>query len=158
KRRRTEEGSLCVRARTNSVQKASVADGEKPSNLLARNVCPRNGEELMRFAFKSTAVPILKCAVTLVLVCAIAGCGGYGSASGGGGGGNGSAPAIVIGLTANAANGQVGLSWAASSGATGYYVKRSTTSGTEAQIAALAGTTYSDTAVTNGTKYFYTVS
>ncbi len=86
----------------------------------------------------------------------VAGCGGYGG--GGTGGGGGSAPAAVTGLTANAANAQVNLTWNASSGATGYYVKRSTTSGTEAQIAAQAGTSYADNAVSNGTKYFYTVA
>jgi len=63
-----------------------------------------------------------------------------------------------MGLTATAGNAQVGLTWNSSSGATGYYVKRSTTSGTEAQIAAQATTSYTDTAVTNGTKYFYTVA
>ena len=93
----------------------------------------------------------------LLLVSAfIFGCGGYGG--GGTGGGGGTAPAAVTGLTANATNAQVNLTWNASSGATGYYVKRSTTSGTEAQIAAQAGTSYADNAVTNGTKYFYTVA
>ena len=93
----------------------------------------------------------------LLLVSAfIFGCGGYGG--GGTGGGGGTAPAAVTGLTANATNAQVNLTWNASTGATGYYVKRSTTSGTEAQIAAQAGTSYADNAVTNGTKYFYTVA
>src|SRR5689334_16369707 len=86
----------------------------------------------------------------------VAGCGGYGGGNGGGGGG--SAPAVVTGLTANAANAQVNLTWNASSGATGYYVKRATTSGGESQISAQAGTSYADNAVTNGTKYFYTVA
>src|SRR5262249_60683429 len=36
--------------------------------------------------------------------------------------------------------------------------KRSTTSGAETQIAAQAATTYTDSAVTSGTKYFYTVA
>lgn len=85
-----------------------------------------------------------------------AGCGGYGGSGNGVGGG--SAPAAVTGLTASAANAQVNLTWNVSSGATGYYVKRSTTSGAEMQIAAQAGTSYADNAVTNGTKYFYTVA
>jgi fibronectin type 3 domain-containing protein len=93
----------------------------------------------------------------LVASSLLAGCGGYGGGNGGGGGG-GSAPAVVTGLTANAANAQVNLTWNASSGATGYYVKRSTTSGGESQIAAQAGTTYADNAVNNGTKFFYTVA
>jgi hypothetical protein len=74
------------------------------------------------------------------------------------GGGGGSAPSVVTGLTATAGNAQVTLNWNVSTGATGYYVKRSTTSGAETQIAAQAGTTYNDTAVTNGTKYFYVVA
>lgn len=85
-----------------------------------------------------------------------AGCGGYGG--GGTGGGGGSAPSIVTGLTATAGDAQVSLHWTASMGATGYYVKRSTTSGAETQIAAQAGASYNDTAVTNGTKYFYVVA
>ena len=90
-----------------------------------------------------------------LLLCG-AGCGGYGG--GGTGGGGGSAPSIVTGLTATAGDAQVTLQWTASTGATGYYVKRSTTSGAEVQIAAQAGTSYNDTSVTNGTKYFYIVA
>jgi hypothetical protein len=62
------------------------------------------------------------------------------------------------GLAAAAANAQVNLTWTASSGATGYYVKRSTTAGAESQIATQSTTTYPDNAVTNGTKYYYVVS
>jgi fibronectin type 3 domain-containing protein len=88
----------------------------------------------------------------------LAGCVGYG------GGGNpktggGSAPAAPTGLSATAANAQVNLSWSASSGASAYYVKRSTTSGGPyTQIAAPAATSYADNSLTNGTKYFYVVS
>jgi hypothetical protein len=53
----------------------------------------------------------------------------------------------------------VSLSWNASSGATGYHVKRSTTSGSGyTQVAAPAGTTYKDATVKNGTAYYYVVS
>lgn len=84
------------------------------------------------------------------------GCGGgYG---GGGNGGGGNPPGAPTGLTATAGNAAVNLSWTAGYGATGYYVKRSTTTGTEAQIASVTATTYVDTSVTNGTKYFYEVS
>lgn len=93
----------------------------------------------------------------MLAACALTGCGGYGG--GGGGNGGGSAPAMVTGLSATAGNAQVNLTWNASGGATGYYVKRSTTSGGPyTQIAAQAATNYVDSALTNGTKYFYVVA
>src|SRR5436309_796429 len=67
------------------------------------------------------------------------GCGGYG-----GGNGGGSAPSAPTGLMATPGNAQVSLTWSASSGATGYYVKRSTTGGgpyTQAGNPAAAGFT-----------------
>jgi hypothetical protein len=103
------------------------------------------------------AVSLTRVSMLLSLAAAllwVSGCkGGYG-----GSGGGGNPPSAPTGLTATAGNAQVNLAWTAASGATGYYVKRSTTGGAETQIAAQAGTTYSDTAVTNGTKYFYVVS
>jgi len=82
----------------------------------------------------------------------LAGCGG------GYGGGGGNPPAAPTGLAASAANVQVNLTWNASAGATGYFVKRSTTSGTEAQIAPTATTNYTDNNVINGQTYYYIVS
>ncbi len=67
-------------------------------------------------------------------------------------------PGSPSGLTATGTNGAVNLSWNAGSGAAGYHVKRSTTSGTEVTIANAGTTSFSDTAVVNGTTYFYTVS
>jgi fibronectin type 3 domain-containing protein len=99
---------------------------------------------------------ILLFSTTLVFLVFTTGCGGYGS--GGNGGGGSQTPPVPTGLAASAANAQVNLTWNASAGATGYYIKRSTISGSEAQIAAQAGTTYADNAVTNGTKYYYVVS
>jgi hypothetical protein len=87
----------------------------------------------------------------------LSGCGGYGN-GGNGGGGGGSAPPAPTGLTATPGNAQVNLSWSASAGATGYYVKRSTSSGSETQIATVTATAYMDNAVTNDTKYYYVVS
>jgi regulation of enolase protein 1 (concanavalin A-like superfamily) len=53
----------------------------------------------------------------------------------------------------------VKVSWSASSGATSYNVKRSTTSGGPyTTIASPTGTSYNDTAVSNGTTYYYVVS
>ena len=107
----------------------------------------------MKF-YKRQSMKIGLCAAALS-ASIFAGCGGYGG--GGTGGGGGLTPSVVTGLTATPAVGQINLTWNASSGATGYYVKRSTTSGAEAQIATQVGTSYPDTAVTGGTKYFYVV-
>ena len=93
----------------------------------------------------------------VTVICALLfGCGGgYGGGSNGGGG---NPPGVPTSLTAAAGNALVNLSWTAGSGATGYSVKRSTTAGSETQIASVTATTYADTTVTNGTKYFYVVS
>ncbi len=78
------------------------------------------------------------------------------SALGGGGGG---APSPPTGLTATAGAAQVQLSWNASTGATGYNVKRSTTSGGPyTTVATIATTSFTNTGLTNGTTYFYVVS
>ena len=74
-------------------------------------------------------------------------------------GSNTNPPAAPTNLTATAGIGQVGLSWSASSGATSYKVKRSTTSGGPyTTIASPTTTSYTDTGVTNGTTYYYVVS
>jgi fibronectin type 3 domain-containing protein len=109
----------------------------------------------MKFAVRLNQILMLMCLV--VAPAWLAGCGAYGG-GGNGGGGGASAPAAPIGLAAAAANAQVNLTWNASTGATGYYVKRSTTSGAEAQIAAVSATSYPDNNVANGTKYYYVVS
>jgi alpha-L-fucosidase len=63
------------------------------------------------------------------------------------------------GLVASWTNGQVALNWSRLTGATGYLVKRSTNSGSGfAAIAGMGGTNYTDSAVTNGTTYYYVVS
>jgi fibronectin type 3 domain-containing protein len=68
------------------------------------------------------------------------------------------APPTPTNLAATAGNAQVALTWTASTGATSYHVKRSTSSGAETQIAAPATNNFTDTTVANGTKYFYVVS
>jgi len=103
--------------------------------------------------FAGRIFPVCCCAVIVLF---LGGCGAYGG--GGGNSGGGAAPAAPAGLAATGANAQVNLTWNASSGATGYYVKRSTTSGAEAQIAIPSTNSYTDSPVTNGTKYFYVVS
>jgi hypothetical protein len=66
---------------------------------------------------------------------------------------------VPANLQATAGNAQVSLSWTASSGATSYHLKRSTTSGSGyMQIAAPTTTSYTDTGLTNGIAYFYVVS
>jgi fibronectin type 3 domain-containing protein len=68
-------------------------------------------------------------------------------------------PAAPSGLQATAGNAQVSLTWTASTGATSYHVKRSTTSGGPyAQVAAPTTTSDTDTGLTNGTTYYYVVS
>jgi fibronectin type 3 domain-containing protein len=106
----------------------------------------------VKFAARFAQLSVLLL-ITVALVW-LAGCGAYG----GSGSGGGSAPVVPTGLAAAAANAQVNLTWSASAGATGYYVKRSTTSGTETQIATPSTTGYTDNAVTNGTTYYYVVS
>ena len=69
-------------------------------------------------------------------------------------------PATPGGLAAVAGDSQVVLTWVASVGATGYNVKRSTTSaGTYVAIATnIPLTSYTNTGVTYGTTYYYVVS
>ncbi|WMT43488.1 fibronectin type III domain-containing protein [Paenibacillus sp. D2_2] len=76
------------------------------------------------------------------------------------GGGTPTVPSAPAGLTATAGNAQVALSWTASSGATGYNVKRATTSGGPYTTVAsgITATSYTNTGLTNGTAYYYVVS
>ena len=64
------------------------------------------------------------------------------------------------GLTASPGNHQVSLTWSSVAGATGYNVKRAAVSGGPYSIIAsgVAGTNYTDSAVTNGGTYYYVVS
>lgn len=69
------------------------------------------------------------------------------------------APAAPAGLTATAGSGQVSLNWTASSGAKSYNVMRGTVNGGPySQIGTSPTTGYVDTAVTNGTTYYYVVT
>ena len=72
----------------------------------------------------------------------------------------GAVPPAPTGLAGTAGNAQVSLAWNAVSGATGYNVKRSTTSGGPyANVAANnTGTSFVNTGLTNGTTYYYVVT
>ncbi|UXH77904.1 glycoside hydrolase family 9 protein [Roseateles amylovorans] len=69
-------------------------------------------------------------------------------------------PATPTSLAATAGVGSISLSWAASTNATGYSLKRSTsgTAGSFALVASPAGTSYVDSGLAGGTRYYYTVS
>ncbi len=109
--------------------------------------------------FANRLFPILVLVLLTGVLLLHAGCASTGYKGGGGGGGQTTLPAAPTGLAAVAGNAQVALHWNGSSGATGYYVKRSTTTGGPyTQIATQAGTNDTDTGLTNGTKYFYVVS
>jgi chitin-binding protein len=72
----------------------------------------------------------------------------------------GNVPPAPTGLAAAAGNAQVALTWAATSGATGYNVKRSTTNGGPYSNVAtnVSGTSFTNTGLTNGTTYYYVVT
>jgi fibronectin type 3 domain-containing protein len=69
-------------------------------------------------------------------------------------------PTAPTGLTLTPGNSQVALAWTASPSATGYIIERGTSSGGEVAITGGTTTAVSDTdsAVTNGLTYFYTVT
>jgi hypothetical protein len=62
-------------------------------------------------------------------------------------------------LTATTASSQISLSWDASTGATGYHVKRAIVSGGPyVGVGCATSNSFSDTSVANGTKYYYVVA
>ena len=86
------------------------------------------------------------------------------SAVGAGGEGSNSAEvtatsmAAPTGLAPTPGNAHVVLNWNSVAGATGYNVKRSTTTGTETTLASTATNTYDDLTAANGVQYFYVVT
>src|SRR5262245_13484915 len=101
---------------------------------------------------RASVLPALTAAI--VFLAASGGYGGGSSGGGGGGGGGTLAPPTPTGLTPTAGNMQVSLTWNASSGAVGYYVKRSTVSGSEIRVATVSMTSDVDTGLTNNVKYY----
>jgi hypothetical protein len=74
---------------------------------------------------------------------------------------NAANPAAPTGLSAEAGNATVALSWTASAGATSYNVYRGTTAGGESTTALATGittTTYTDSTAVNNTTYYYKVA
>ena len=68
-------------------------------------------------------------------------------------------PAAPDDLVARGADHAVNLSWTRVPGAMGYSVRRSVTAGGPyTALSTITGATYADTAVTNGTRYFYVVT
>jgi alpha-L-arabinofuranosidase len=68
-------------------------------------------------------------------------------------------PAAPAGLAAVAADGSVALNWSASSTATNYFVKRSTTSGSGyTSVATNASLAFTNAGLVNGTLYYFAVS
>ena len=105
------------------------------------------------------ATSFLALALCALLAVALTGCATTGGSGFSGGDHGDSVPATPAAVTATAGNAQVSLSWAASAGATSYHLKRATVSGGPyTQIAAPGGTSFVDTGLTNGTKYFYVAS
>ena len=68
-------------------------------------------------------------------------------------------PAAPASLSATAGNAQITLTWAASTGATNYILKRGISSGNETTtvFSIYSGTSYTDTNLLNGTTYYYIV-
>ncbi|MNJ49534.1 Endoglucanase 1 precursor [compost metagenome] len=68
-------------------------------------------------------------------------------------------PSAPSNVTAKAGNNVATISWKASSGATSYTVERATHSGGAYEVIAsnIAGTSFTDSAVVNGTQYFYII-
>jgi fibronectin type 3 domain-containing protein len=111
----------------------------------------------MSFANRVLAIVVLTSLISILLL--QTGCAGIGGNTGSGGKTGMGVPAVPAGLSAAAGNAQVALNWTASSGATAYDVKRSiTTGGPYAQISTPTVPNFTDTGLTNGTKYFYVIS
>jgi len=69
-------------------------------------------------------------------------------------------PSTPIGITASASSSpsQITLSWTPSPGATSYRIRRGTASGSTTLLTSQTGTTFTDTSVVTGTRYYYVVT
>jgi hypothetical protein len=113
-----------------------------------------------------TGSPVLALVAALLAALLLTACagssygnGGNGGNGGSGGNGNGSAPSTPGALMATPGNQQVSLTWNASMGAVTYKVKcAGVTGGPYTQVSAPTATNFTDTALVNGTPYYYVVS
>ncbi|HWD90865.1 MAG TPA: carbohydrate-binding protein [Verrucomicrobiae bacterium] len=73
---------------------------------------------------------------------------------------SGTPPAVPANVVATPGDAQAALTWVASSGASGYNIRRYTFSGGPTTLVAtnFAGTAYTETGLVNGTTYYYVVS
>ncbi len=88
---------------------------------------------------------------------------GGNTVGGGSGGGSSTVPSVPTSVTATAGSASVTVAWAASTGTAPvtYNIYRGTSSGGEAATPVasnVTSTSYTDTGLTNGTRYYYTVS
>ena len=67
-------------------------------------------------------------------------------------------PNTPTGIFASPGGGQVTVGWSAAAGAASYNLKRSTMNGNYATVANVAGTSFVNTGLVNGTTYFFVVS
>jgi fibronectin type 3 domain-containing protein len=74
--------------------------------------------------------------------------------------GTGTAPPAPAGLAATAGNASAALTWTATAGATSYSIYRGTAAGAEGATPVATSTTnsFTNTALTNGTTYYYTIT
>ena len=76
--------------------------------------------------------------------------------TGGDGGGPTNAPPTPLSVVAGGADGRITVRWSESAAATSYHVLRSSVSGGPyAEVAAVTGTSWTDTTAANGTRYYY---
>ena len=103
-------------------------------------------------------IPFALCISVLGWAIVLSGCTGMASSSGKTDNSL-TAPATPAAVTAKPGNATVSLGWPVVVDATIYHVKRSKSpSGTFTQVASTPSPSYTDTGLTNGTKYFYVIS
>ena len=135
--------------------------GPFPRKSIQCTISGVNAKGGLVLIYKGSLASLRACVLILPVTLFFSACGGGYGGGGNGGGGGGNPPAAPTGLTATAGNAQIALSWTASSGASTYNVYRGTTVGGESATPLTTGvsaTSYTDTGLTGGTKYYYVVA